>query len=305
MKICVIDSWGKFMHSPVDHWRALDHEVRVEKHWSPERIEGADAVYFYPVDTNLIHAARTPKPLNTRIIAEAVDIDIYSGHSGAVNWDYVDALVVMAPHMLALLRDKVKSLPDTLPIHVVPGGVDLERWTLVDRLRNYHVAWVGRKWIAKNLFGALQIFNQLIRADPGHPWRLWCLGQRWHPEWWQRHCEAYLEANPALVERVEFVDWVDDVNAWLGTMSYLLQTSFKEAFSYICCESAAKGIKPIIQMTNGMLDIWPKEWIFQTHDEAIEMFYNSYKPSEYRAYVAEHYPLTKRVAALDRIIGIT
>lgn len=304
MKICVIDSWGKFMRGPVDHWRALGHEVRVEKHWAPERIEGMDIVYFYPVEANLIHAARTPKPPGTRIVAEAVDIDIYSGHSGAVNWDYVDALIVMAPHMLELLHHKVKNLPSTLPIHIVPGGVDLERFTLVERPRNYNVAWIGRKWIAKNLFGALQIFNQLIQADPEHPWRLWCLGQRWHPEWWQRHCEAYLEANSALVERVEFVDHVPDVNEWLENMSYLLQTSFKEAFGYCIAEAAAKGIRPVVQNTNGALATWPREWVFDTHAEAIEMLTNGYDARQVRGIIEKRYPLAKRLKMLDCIIGI-
>ena len=303
MKICVIDSWGKFMHGPIAHWRALGHEVRIEKHWAPERIEGADAVYFYPVEANLIHAARTPKPPGVRIVAEAVDIDIYAGHPGAVNWDFVDALVVMAPHMLALLRDKV-NLPDALPVHVVPGGVDLERWTLIERPRNYNIAWIGRKWIAKNLFGALQIFNQLIQVDPEHPWRLWCLGQRWHPEWWRRHCEAYLEANPALAKRVEFVERVDDVNGWLGAMSYLLQTSFKEAFGYIVAEAAAKGIRPVVQNTNGALATWPREWVFDTYAEAIEMLTNGYDSRAIRGIIEERYPLAKRLAALDEIVGI-
>ena len=303
MKICIIDSWGKFMHGPAAHWRALGHEVHVYKHWSHERVDWADVCYFYPADNNLIKASKDLKPPNTRIVAEAVDIDIYAGHSGAVNWDYVDALVVMAPHMLALLSDKVK-MPESQSIHVVPGGVDLERWTLVERPRNYNVAWIGRKWIAKNLFGALQIFNQLIQVDSERPWRLWCLGQRWHPEWWQRHCEAYLEANPALVERVEFVDWVDDVNVWLGTMSYLLQTSFKEAMGYVVAEAAAKGIRPVVQNTNGALATWPREWVFDTHAEAIEMLTNGYDARQVRGIIEERYPLAKRLAVLDEIVGV-
>ena len=303
MKICIIDSWGKFMHGPVAHWRALGHEVRTGPYWGPELVEWADACYFYPVDNNLKRASKEFKPPNTRIVAEAVDIDIYAGHSGAVNWDYVDALVVMAPHMLDLLQHKVKSLPPDLPVHIVPGGVDLERFTLVERPRNYNVAWIGRLWIAKNLFGALQIFNQLIHADSEHPWRLWCLGQKWHPEWWARHCKAYLEANPELVERVEFVDRVDDVNDWLENMSYLLQTSFKEAFGYCIAEAAAKGIRPVIQNTNGALATWPREWVFDTHAEAIEMLTNGYDARQVRGIIEERYPLAKRLAALDEIVG--
>ncbi|NIV40757.1 MAG: hypothetical protein GWN58_68575, partial [Anaerolineae bacterium] len=60
-------------------------------------------------------------------MAEAVDADIYGGHWRKVNWDWVDTLVSMSQHMLDFMRPK---LPDSLDVRVVPGGVDLDKWTL-------------------------------------------------------------------------------------------------------------------------------------------------------------------------------
>jgi glycosyltransferase involved in cell wall biosynthesis len=306
MKIQVFDSWRKFMGPVVEHWRADGHEVGWGMHWGPELVENADVAYFYPVDNNLKQASRRQeKPPHTRIVAEAVDIDIYAGHPGGVNWDYVDALVVMAPHMLRLLRRKFgKKIPPDLPVHVVPGGVDLEHFTLRKHPRGYNVAWVGRLWIAKNVFGALQIFHQLIKTDPVHPWRLFLRGEKYDPPWWQNHVEAYLEACPELAERVTFTPRAKDMNEWLNDKDFLLQTSFKEAFSYICGESAAKGIRPVIQMTNGARDIWGDQWVFDTHDEAVKMLLEDYDPHKVREVVALRYPLKKRVAALSRICGL-
>lgn len=304
MKVAVFDSWAyKFTQPLIDHWREAGHEVRASTGWGEAIVEWADVAYFYPVDNNLIKASRTPKPPNTHVVAEAVDIDIYAGHPGAVNWEYVDALVVMARHTLGLVREKAR-LPAGLSVHIVPGGVDLDRFTLIDRPRNYNVAWIGRKWIAKNLFGALQIFNQLIRRDPDSPWRLWCLGKKWDPLWWRKHVEAYLAANPALMERVEFVDHVPDVNVWLENTSYLLQTSFKEAFGYCVAEAAAKGIRPVIQMTNGARDTWPWTWVFDTHAEAVKMLRADYDPAQIRDTIAERYPLEARSQAMDWIMRL-
>ena len=105
-------------------------------------------------------------------------------------------------------------------------------------------------------------------------------------------------------------------------MSYLLQTSFKEAYGYVVGQSAAKGIRPVIQNTNGALATWPREWVFDTHAEAVDMlrgpdltiyaysneeaqeFLQSYEPKTIRGIIEERYPLAKRLAALDEIMGI-
>jgi len=315
MKIYVFDSWkvkgvkpprSKFLQPVIDHWRDLGHEVQTGIWWGPDLVDWADVCYFYPVENNLKRAStETEKPPNKRIIAEAVDADIYGGHWKAVDWSWVDGLVSMSQHMLRWMQSQPPHLPDTLVTHYVPGGVDLDKWTLrQESARGYNVAWVGHYWIAKNLFGALQIFNELIRRDPHHPWHLYVRAEeRWSPNWWMAHCKAYLEANPALAERVTFVTcWVPDLNEWLEDMSYVFCTSFKEAFGYALAEGAAKGLRPVIQNSHGTTDIWPRNWIFDTHEEAVQMFLSAlYHPDGYRAYVADRYPLEKRLAALDEI----
>lgn len=304
MKIAILDSWQEKFTKPIrEHWEAQGHEVFTSIWWGPQYVTDNSLVYFYPVENNLCRASNEQeKPPGTRIIAEAVDADIYGGHWKKVNWDFVDTLVCMSKHMIDFMRPR---LPDSLNVVHVPGGVDLDKWTMRrEPERNFNIAWVGHYWIAKNVFGALQVFRQLLRRDERNPWHLYVRAQKWSPNWWREHCLAYVEANPILKERVTFEErWVPDLNEWLEDKAYLLSTSFKEAFSYITCESAAKGIRPVLQFTNGILDIWPREWVFMTHVEAEMSFLASccYHPEHYRRFVAEHYPLSQRLEMLDRI----
>jgi hypothetical protein len=303
MRIYLFDSWKhKFTQPLLDHWRLQGHEVETGIWWGPELVEWADVAFFYPVDNNLAQASKGEKPPHTRIIAEAVDADIYGGHWRKVNWDWVDGLVCMSKHMTDYMRPK---LPESLPVYHVPGGVNLDKWTFRrDPTRNFNIAWVGHYWIAKNLFGALQVFRQLLRRDERNPWHLYVRGERWSPNWWRAHCEAYVEANPILQERVTFVEKrIPDLNEWLEDKAYLLSTSFKEAFGYVIGEAAAKGIRPVIQFTRGVYDIWPYEWTFLTHVESEMHFLAAccYEPEQYRAYVAERYPLAQRLEMLDDI----
>lgn len=305
MKIYLFDAWKlKFMKPVLEHWRAQGHEVQHDIWWSPDRVEWSELSYFYPVQHNLKRAStEMQKPPGARVVAEAVDVDIYhtAGWKG-IDWSFVDVLVCMSTHMIDFMRRN--GLPDSVKVIHVPGGVDLDKWTLRTGPQGYNVAWVGHYWIAKNLFGALQIFNQLIQQDRGNPWRLFVRAQKWSPNWWQAHCEAYLADNPRLAERVTLVEQrVPDLNTWLDDKDFLLSTSFKEAFGYVIAEAAAKGIRPVIEFTNGVRDIWPDEWVFSTHNEAVRYLTSDiwYTSHDIRDYIVEHYPLSQRLEMLDEI----
>ena len=311
MKISIIDSWKfKFSQPIVDYWRAQGHDVLTNMNWGPDRTPADSRVCYFPVvDNNLRQASRKQEPSPHRfVVAEAVDIDIYAGNLNGVNWEYVNALIFMARHMKEYgLKKAGNKIPKDLSIYIVPGGVDLDAWTYRRNLsRGYNIAWIGRKWIAKNIFGAIQIFNQLVKVDPGNPWKLFLRADPAHfkQAWWGNHIHSYIEANDRLKGRIEWVPWVDDLNEWLEDKSFLLQTSFKEALGYCVVESAAKGVKPLVQMTNGALDTWPSSWVFQTHDEAVDMFLSSYEPETYRAYIGDVYPLSRRCEMLDKICGL-
>lgn len=308
-KIYVFDAWRKFWDGMCTRWSEQGHDVKRGIYWGPELVEWADVCVFHPVQDNLKQASlRQEKPRGTLIAAEAVDIDIYSKHLGGVDWSYVDELVFMGEHMREFANEEYDKHIGGTPQHTIPGGVDLRAFTLQKKREpGYNVAWVGRLWIAKNVFGALQIFNQLLQVDSDNPWHLWLRGDKYHPpHWWRRHCEAYLDANPLLKGRVTFTPIVEDMNVWYEDKDYLLQTSFKEAMGYVVLEALAKGIRPVIQMTTGADAIWPSDLIFQTHAEAIDMLLGGKEdPAAYRQMVINRgYTLADRLKAWNEVLGL-
>jgi len=309
VKIYLFDPWKyKFTRPLIAHWEAQGHEVEHGMWWGADRVEGRDVAYFFACENNIKQASLTSeKPPGTRVIVEAVDADIYANTFKKMNWDYVDTLVSMSQHMIDYMRP---HLPDTLDVRHVPGGVDLDLWTLrrvnrptSDATRRYNIVWVGRHWIGKNLFGALQIFHELLLCDGFNPWRLYVRSKGWDPAWWEMHCKAYLEANPMLAARITFIEQhIPDLNEWLEDKAWILSTSFKEAFGYAVAEAAAKGLRPVIQNSYGTLDIWPREWVFDTHSQAVRMFLDEdTRPQEYRAVIEQCYPLSQRLALLDEM----
>lgn len=306
MRIYIYDAWGNHWDETAAELERRGHEVRKGPHWGPELTDWADVEIFHAVQNNLIQASKNTARDDTITIAEAVDIDIYAGHMGAVNWHYVDHLVYMATHMREYAEDRfAHKLPKALPRHTIQGGVDLDNWTLIERDVGYNVAWIGHLWIAKNLIGALQVFNQLIRTYPDEPWRFHALGRKWSPpHWWPRAVEGYLDANPDLKARFTLTEErVPSIDEWLDDKDYLLHTGLKEAFGYVIAQAAAKGIRPVVMQTMGTDKIWPVDWIFQTHDEAVKKLHTKYHRSWYREIIEDIYPIEARVDLYEELFG--
>ena len=67
-----------------------------------------------------------------------------------------------------------------------------------------------------------------------------------------------------LKNKIEFVDWVEDLNAWLADKSHILSFSLEESFHYAIGNGMAAGLKPVIHAWNESREIWPNEYIFET-----------------------------------------
>jgi glycosyltransferase involved in cell wall biosynthesis len=307
--IFIFDAWRKHWTEGIQELRRRGYNVRSNIHWGPDHTEWADVAIFHPVNNNLIQASRKdPNFSSTFIIAEAIDVDIHAGHPGAVDWSSdIDCIVYMADH-LSEYAEKKFNIPRDVRREVIPGGVDMNKWCINGESNNqgFDIAWIGRLWIAKNLFDALQIFRQILdEDDDSHPWKLHVRGNKWHPDnWWRLHCMDFIW-NTGIEDRVVFHNkWIDDLPSWLSKKRALLQTSFKEAFGYVVAQAAASGVKPVVQRTWGAEEVWGDEWVVNTHSEAVKSIIEPYNPADVRnRLVSIGYTLENRIDALEALWG--
>jgi glycosyltransferase involved in cell wall biosynthesis len=305
LNIFIVDTWCKHWAEGAAEFRRRGHEVKTSHCLVLEHVDWADLVIFHPVDNELLqfthhYYKQLAQPLPV-VLGEAVDIDIYSKHLAKVSYSSgaLNRIVFMAKHMEDYAQPQ---LPADFPTEIVPGGVNLDNWPLRQSPDpTYKIAWIGRYWIAKNLFSALQTFASLRRAWPWAPWELHILGNGWSPHWWENHTKYFWDNCPELKDRVFVTPHVDSVNDWLEDKDFLLQTSFKEAFGYVIAQAAAKGIQPVIQVTTGSLDIWPCDWQFFTHQGALDIMMRRYSPSNIRRTIETRYPIERRIDAYLRL----
>lgn len=294
-KIFACCNWQlKFLGLVIDAWRAAGHEVEYRIGYDPKLHEWADVCFIDVCDRNAQLASKNPQP-GARLVIRAIDIECWVRQPKGVAWGNVDALVVPAPHIEALIRSDVK-LPEGLPVHRVPFGVDLGKWSYRERDGSgRRLACICYRWSAKGLPLLLQVAARLP------DWSLHILGKPSSERWLNAYVDQQVER---LGLDVTFTEQVDDVDGWLEDKDVHILCSQKESFSFVTAESATKGIKPAVHRFYGADAIWPAAWLWDTMDEALDLVTGPVESETYRAYVKERYSLEAMMKGLDEACGL-
>ncbi len=131
---------------------------------------------------------------------------------------------------------------------VIPNGIDLERYTAVQRVRRegFHVGLVGRVVPIKDIKTFILVAR--MTADVLPEARFWCIGPT-------EEDEAYYEDCRALVESFQLQDCFTftgkaDVREYYSFLDVLLLTSLREAQPLVILEAYAAGV-PVVSTSVG------------------------------------------------------
>ena len=319
MKIALFDPYGgKFTSDMQEWWTKHGHEVRYDRYYDPRLVEWADVVWFETCDNNIKSATNPSEALvdeqranglnwdmhnmdlsNKRIICRPIDIEVWLGHHMGVDWNLVNDVVFLTPHIRDLFLKDVKL---NCNIHTIQCGVNLDRYSFAQRGKGLDVAIVSEKWTSKGTDLILQVALQLTRMNPNYKFH-W-LG-KWSDHEWEKAYMMEFIAHHNL--NFNFTDWIEADNAvdtFLEDKNYLLHGSHKEAFSYATAEAMAKGIKPVVHRFYGADDVWP-DMTWDSIDEAVWMITNAkYDSKSYRQYLIDHgYDLESVMQKIEEVIN--
>ena len=180
------------------------------------------------------------------------------------------------------------------------NGIDTGKYQLKIRKPGYNIAWIGFINFKKNPVMILQIMQKLIAIDPYYKIFIAGASQSKHYDLYLKYMikEMHLENN------IIFYGQVDDINGWLKDKNYLLSTSIIEGYGCAIMEAMTQGIKPIIHNFYKAKDFYPKEYLFNTVDEAVDKIISKdYDSREYRNWIINNgYTLENQVKQIKDII---
>lgn len=310
MKIAIADNQQlKFDHDLVDHWKQKGHEVRYEMGFSEHLAAWCDLYYINFWDNN-VHAAYHwhqdhPEWEKPKYAVRAIDWEVWCGlvrDQRIVDW--VDYAFCIAPHIERKLRAEANWGEK---LHLIPCGINVDKFTFKKQFGGYSVLIPCNEidWILKNVAEGIKIFGGVVEKSPIElPWSLTIRGK-----WTQgnEYFKVYfydLIKKLGITDRVIIVDQeVPDYNEFLEQFDYCLVPSFKEAFSYVTGECAAKGIIPVLNHWYGAEEIWPREWLYSRVDEAVSMFYRGDYLQNLRSYIVKEKNSKDMCKKFDEVLG--
>lgn len=299
VKIALFDHCRKFTSELINHWGKQGYEVKIDRYLDPALVKWADITFFEFCDISIQRAShkedefwKGTQPQDKNIIVRCHDIDAWVGNHKGVNWNWVNHLVFVADHIREKVLNEIE-ISKTLQVHCIKHGINLDKYTFRKRKPENKIAWIGNICQHKCLPLALQVLVE----NPEYELHVVGTGFR---EWEQAYVNHFVKVNNL---KYLYTPVVDDINEFLEDKSYLLLTSFKEAFSFVVGEAMAKGIKPLIHNFLGADKIWPKELIWNKVSD-IKPMLQEYNSWEYRDYIKNNYSLEEMLKKYDEICVI-
>ena len=217
-----------------------------------------------------------------KVIIRLHSYEIFTDFPKQINWPIVDKLILVAPHIREILKITIPDIEDKVKIEIVYNGIDLDSIKWEEIKPGYNIAWVGFINHKKNPQMALQILKKLIDIDKRY--KLHIAGS-FQDLRYKIYLE-YMTKEMDLQDNIKFYGWVDDMEKFWEDKNYLLHTSIHESFGYGIFEAMARGIKPVIHNFRGAKELYIKETIFNTINEAVHLITWPYYPSkEYRLWI--------------------
>ena len=263
-------------------------------------MQAADICWFEWCDELIVHASRLDVARRKPIVCRLHRYEAFTDMPGKVQWEHVDALMLVADHLITILRQTVPGIDERVQVSVVNNGVALDQIPYRVRSQGYNVASVGYIHMRKNPMMLLQIMEKLVRFDSRY--RLHVAGRFQDPlvkMYWE-HMVRELK----LTDNVVFDGWQDDVAGWLDDKQFLVSTSMHESFGYSIAEAMAMGIKPVVHNFPFATRIWPEQILFNTIDEAVGMITsNVYGSIAYRNFIEQHYSLFDQITQVRKVLS--
>ncbi|HGE72565.1 TPA: tetratricopeptide repeat protein [Candidatus Poribacteria bacterium] len=258
----------------------------------------SDISWFEWCDNLIVHASKLPKVC--KVLCRLHSYEAFTDLIRLVNWENVDDLIFVAPHIKNIVINQVPNLDKSVNTHVIPNGVDLNKYTLKERKKGFNIAYVGYINHKKNPSLLLQCIKHLVDIDDRY--MLHIAGR--HQELRFQLYFDHIVKEMNLSDNVIFHGWIDDVSKWLDDKHFTISTSVLESFCHGIADAMACGLKPLIHNFIGAKELYPPKYIFNSIKDftklVLEDDYNSF---EYRQYIEENYSQEKQFKDIENLVS--
>jgi tetratricopeptide (TPR) repeat protein len=192
-------------------------EIESAIHW-------ADIVWLEWANEMAIHITnKIPQIKDKKVICRLHGYEVFSEMPAQINWSAIDHLVFVAKHKQEIFNRRFKIQSPTQTI--IRNGINIDKFTVSNNKRNTkRLVIIGHLNFRKGIPLLLQFYHELLKADPDY--YLYIRG-----EFQDLRLEMAVRTmirELSLDRKLEFVNWVEDLNSWLADKSHILSFSLEE-----------------------------------------------------------------------------
>ncbi|MFD4122834.1 glycosyltransferase [Alcaligenes faecalis] len=266
-----LESTGQFEFL-VDTWAGHDkHDERR----SFELLEQADIIFCEWCLGNLKWYSNNKKP-HQRLVARFHAQERTLPYVAESNWDNIDHISYVS-EFIRKEGQSVFGFPDE-KTSVIPNLLDKNKFTPLRKTGDalFTLGMIGVSPSLKRLDRAIDLLEALLKEDSRYCLRVkgrnpleydWLLKRDEELQYY-KNIYSRINSNPQLQYKLIFDPPGDDVNDWLSLVGYIISASDFESFHMAIGEAMLTGSIPIIWNWEGAAEIWGREFIVDSVEEA-------------------------------------
>jgi glycosyltransferase involved in cell wall biosynthesis len=268
-----------------------------------EGMEWADICWFEWCDELLIYGSNHLLASSKRILCRLHGYEVYENLINEPNWENVDTLIIVAPHIKRLFEDRMKNIDlSKLKIVLIHCGINTEKYEINEKSNGYNIGYLGYINYKKNIPLTLEIFKNLYYENSNYC--LYLAGE--FQDYRTLSYFKYFVKEYKLEKNIIYEGWknLKEKKEWFKKINYMLISSIDEGLCYAAAEAMCCGIKPILHNCEGLKDHYDKKYIFNSVDEAIQMIKSEdYNSKEYRAFISKNYSLKYELKLIEELLA--
>jgi glycosyltransferase involved in cell wall biosynthesis len=254
----------------LDEWAWLTKGTR-----QTERLAGAaESIVAEWARPSAVWLSRHKRP-DQRLIVRLHRFELDAPYPRDIDIDAVDAVVHVSPPIRRRILDELGWPTEKLVY--IPNFVDTD-WLNRPKLpgARFGIGFVGLEFANKRFDLALDVLAEVRRFDPRFtlfvrsrmPWDNEYAWDRSDEREFAGWCLARIEQDPLLRGAVVFEQPGRDMARWYRRVGHVVSMSDIESFHLSAAEGMASGAVPVIRPWPGSAEIYDKEWIHSSVDDA-------------------------------------
>lgn len=288
-----------------DHFKA-NYETKVCITNDQEQIfnalKWADTIWIEWADQSAINVARFERLLfQKQVILRLHSYEAFTNYLDYIKWSTITDLIFVSEHIKDIVLKKYpKIISNVDRVHVIPNGIDIDRFGLSRETNGKDLAYLGYLNFKKDPVLLFTAFAELLKLDSEYKLHI---GGNFQEERYALYFEQLKKANPLFAKQVKYYGWIEKPEEWLKDKSHIICTSILESQGKGIMEAMSMGLKPIIHNFVGANTIYPEKYIWTIVSEFInQIVSDEYSPKEYRQYIKDNYLTKNMITKIDTII---